>query len=211
MTTWNRDIDLLFELAPEHLSAYSLIIEPGTPMHEAVAREVMRPAEDDLVADLYEHLLMRMEGAGWHHYEISNWARTRELTSRHNSLYWRNGEYVAIGAGAHGRIGSVRVMNHLLPRTWITMLETGGDPVSNREEIDTRTSMGETMMLGLRLLDEGVSASVFGERYGVSLDSVYGSEIGLLVEQGLVDWNGERLRLTKRGMMLANEVCSRFL
>lgn len=211
LEVWNRDIEIFFELDAEHLSAYSLIIEPGTPMHEAVAREVLRPADDDLVADLYEHLLERMKTAGWSHYEISNWARTSDLISRHNRLYWRNGEYVAIGAGAHGRIGAIRVMNHLLPRTWITALEGGDDPVSNREEIDPQTSMGETMMLGLRLLDEGVDAGEFAARYGVSLEQQFGEQIRVLDEQGLVDWSVDRLRLTNRGMMLANEVCSRFV
>jgi len=150
-------------------------------------------------------------GAGFVHYEVANWARERSLASQHNTIYWRNGEYLGLGAGAHGRVGGRRVMNHLLPATYRAAIEAGATPVSNVEELSAATSMSETMMLGLRLLREGISAEAFAARHGVLLEEVYGEVIGEMVGIGLLERSGDGIRLTHRGLMLANDVCGRFL
>ena len=213
MDVWRRDLDRVLspEIAVDHLSLYSLIIEPGTPMAEAVARGILVPLSDDEAADCYEVALEVLEQAGWVHYEIANWAKQPELQSRHNMLYWRNGEYAGFGAGAHWRIGDTRRMNHLLPKTHVAAVERGEAPVSNTEQITSRVSMGETMMLGLRLLEEGITALEFVGRHGVPMDAQFGPELKELASQGLVEWDGARVCLTPRGMMLANDVCVRFL
>jgi oxygen-independent coproporphyrinogen-3 oxidase len=208
---WRTDLETIVTLPIEHCSLYSLIVEPGTPMADAVTRGVLTVLDDDTTADLYEIAMERMAAAGWTHYEIANFARQPGLASRHNLVYWRNGAYAAFGAGAHGRIGSERFMNHLKPLTYIEAVERGASPHSNTEQLDAELQMGETMMLGLRLLEEGVSASAFGARHGVGLHEHVGPQIDELAEIGLVDWDGERLRLTERGTLLANDVCARFL
>jgi oxygen-independent coproporphyrinogen-3 oxidase len=210
---WARDLDevLSWENGPEHLSLYSLIVEPGTPLADAVARGIVRVPDDDEAADLYEAAIERLDRAGWIHYEVANWARRQSLESRHNAVYWRNGEYVGFGAGAHGRLGGCRSMNHLLPKTYIQAIEDGGLATSNTEDLPPATAMGETMMLGLRLLDEGVSRPAFLARHGVELDQVYGDVIRELNQLGLLIVDQERVRLTHRGLMLANDVCARFL
>jgi oxygen-independent coproporphyrinogen-3 oxidase len=200
-----------WEPAPEHLSCYSLIVEPGTPMADAVARGILRVPDDDASADLYELVIETLARAGYSHYEVANWARSPELASRHNRIYWRNGEYVGAGAGAHGFIGGQRTMQHLLPAAFIAAVERGEPPVSNVEEISPETSMGETMMLGLRLLDEGVCDDAFLARHGISLDSVYGGTIAEMTGLGLIERRQDRVRLTPRGLMLANDVAARFL
>lgn len=126
-------------------------------------------------------------------------------------VYWRNGEYAGFGAGAHWRIGDIRRMNHLLPRTYIDAIDRGDRPVSNEEQLTSRMSMGETMMLGLRLLEEGVTGAEFLARHGVSMQQLFESEIKDLVDQRLLIAANGRVRLSERGIMLANEVCSRFL
>jgi oxygen-independent coproporphyrinogen-3 oxidase len=208
---WRLDLQTIASLPIEHCSLYSLIVEPGTPMADAVTRGVLTVLDDDTTADLYEIAMDTLGAAGWTHYEIANWARQPELASRHNLVYWRNGAYAAFGAGAHGRIGSERYMDHLKPLTYVEAVESGESPQSNTEFLDANLQMGETMMLGLRLLNEGVSATAFERRHRVLLLEHFGSQIDELSGFGLLDWDGDRLRLTLRGTLLANDVCARFL
>ncbi|MEZ4532155.1 MAG: radical SAM family heme chaperone HemW [Thermomicrobiales bacterium] len=208
---WRNDLETIASLPIEHCSLYSLIVEPGTPMADAVTRGVLTVLDDDTTADLYEISMDALGGDGWAHYEIANWARRPEFASRHNLVYWRNGAYAAFGAGAHGRIGSERFMNHLKPLTYIEAIETGESPHSNIEDLSPDLQMGETMMLGLRLLLEGVSASAFEARHGVTLLDHFGAQIDELAHLGMVEWAGGNLRLTARGTLLANDVCARFL
>jgi len=210
---WRTDLDavLSWDGGPEHLSLYSLIVEPDTPMADAVARGILHPAEDDLSADLYDDAIDRLTTAGWLHYEIANFARQPGRQSRHNTIYWRNGEYLGLGAGAHGRLGTQRQLNHLLPRTWIDAIRAGESGVANTEELTPAMEAGETMMIGLRLLPEGIGEADFLARHGRSLDAVYGPEIASLVEIGMIERLPDRIRLTRRGMMVANDVAERFV
>ena len=211
---WRHDLDTIQQFPggpPEHCSLYSLIVEPGTPMADAVTRGVLTVIDDDSAADLYEIAMATMADAGWTHYEIANWAREPRFASQHNAVYWRNGAYAAFGAGAHGRLGNERFMNHLKPLTYIEAVEMGASPHSNTEFLSPEIQMGETMMLGLRLLGEGVTAAEFEARHGVALMEQFGAQIEALTGLGLLDWDGSRLRLTSRGTLLANDVCARFL
>jgi oxygen-independent coproporphyrinogen-3 oxidase len=197
--------------SPDHLSFYGLIIEPGTPMAEAVQRGILAPVDDDLAADFHELAMSMLADAGWIHYEIANWASSPEKTSRHNAVYWRNGDYAGIGAGAHGHVRGGRTMNQPSPGRYIASLQSGQSVVSNVEEISERTAMGETMMLGLRLLDDGVSVPSFARRHGVSLFEQFEPQIARLTSIGLLETDDERVRLSKRGALLANVVCAEFL
>ncbi|MFL5758635.1 MAG: radical SAM family heme chaperone HemW [Thermomicrobiales bacterium] len=211
---WRQDLEAVLSWpggGPDHLSLYSLIVEPGTPLAEGVRRGIVIVPDDDATADLYERAIDLLARVGWTHYEIANWARTPALASRHNTIYWRNGEYAGFGAGAHGRIGGQRKMNHLLPLTYIEATATCGEAASNSEELDAVTAMGETMMLGLRLLDEGVDDDAFLARHGRTLTATFGETINDLAAIGMLERRPGNVRLTARGMMLANDVCARFL
>ncbi len=213
LDTWRRDLETVLSLAgaPEHLSLYSLIVEPGTPFADAAARGILHMPDDDATADMYEQAITSLEDAGWHHYEVANWVRDPDRYSRHNAIYWQHGEYLGIGAGAHGTIGSRRTMNHLLPETYCQAIESGADPASNVEAIDEATSRAETMMLGLRLLDQGIDAVAFQVRHGVTLDETFGSTIDSLIGISMMERHERGVRLTHRGLMLANDVVARFL
>ena len=208
---WERDLDSILAWQPEHLSLYSLIVEPGTPYERAVRRGILIPPDDDATADMYERAIARLAAAGWQHYEVSNWAREPRFASAHNLVYWRNGHYLGLGAGAHAHLGNTRSSNVRLPAAYMRAVRDGRLPVAEREVLDAATVMGETMMLGLRLPGEGVSAVAFAARHGRRLEDVYGSEIEDLVRLGLVDWDGSRVQLTARGLMVANVVEERFL
>ncbi|HWV24130.1 MAG TPA: radical SAM family heme chaperone HemW, partial [Thermomicrobiales bacterium] len=112
---WRSDLEKVLALGdsgPDHLSLYSLIIEPGTPYADAAARGILHIPDDDAAADLYEDAIALLGDAGWDHYEIANWARTPDRYSRHNAIYWRHGDYLGIGAGAFGTVRGLRAMNH---------------------------------------------------------------------------------------------------
>lgn len=211
MAEWEDDLDSILRWQPDHLSLYSLIVEPGTPYERAVQRGILTVPDEDTTADMYERALDRLAAAGWHHYEISNWARTPEHRSRHNLLYWRNGHYLGLGAGAHAHLDNVRSSNIRLPAKYIAAVREGRLPIDEREELDETTAMAETMMLGLRLPEEGVSAAAFAARHGRELEEIYGRELTDLTDAGLLHWDGEHARLTRRGLLLANEVAARFL
>lgn len=211
---WRADLRRVLELGdegPDHLSLYSLIIEPGTPYADAAARGILHIPDDDEAADLYEDAIAILADAGWDHYEIANWARTPDRYSRHNAIYWQHGDYLGIGAGAFGTVGGRRVMNQLLPERYITDIEGGTLPHSNTEDVDGDTSFGETMMLGLRLLDHGVDAGAFAARHGVGLFKHFGPQIARMQDVGLLERTERGVRLTERGMMLANDVAAEFL
>lgn len=208
---WRDDLQTILQWEPEHVSLYSLIVEPGTPMERAVERGILQPVDDDGAANLYELAVEMLGEAGWEHYEIANWAREPGLRSHHNQLYWQNGEYFGIGAGAHGHLAGRRASNIRLPGRYIDAVHAGELPSATTEQIDPETAMGETMMLGLRLLIDGVSPADFEARHGLPLRQHYGQTIDRFVELRLLQWSGERLRLTPHGMLLSNDVCAEFL
>lgn len=208
---WAHDLDTILEINPEHASMYSLIIEPNTPYQTAVDRGILVPVDDDRVSGMYESTLDRMAAAGWDHYEISNWARSPEYRSRHNLIYWRNAEYLALGAGAHGHLDGQRYSNVRLPGRYIETVEAGDLPIGDTETIDPATAIAETMMLGLRLTSDGVSATAFEQRHGHGLTAIYGETIAFLESINMLEWHQDSLRLTRAGLLIANEVAERFL
>lgn len=213
---WRSDLELVLGgqvggSPPDHLSLYGLIVEPGTPIADAVHRGILKPIDDDTAADFTELAMDKLAEAGWVHYEIANWSVRPEAASRHNAIYWRNGDYAGLGAGAHGHVDSRRTMNQPSPRRYIEALKAGRSPISNTETLSDRTAMGETMMLGLRLLQDGVSCNAFRQRHGVSIEEQFGSELARFDSLGLLVIEGERVRLSRRGALLANSVCAEFL
>ncbi|MEJ7839032.1 MAG: radical SAM family heme chaperone HemW [Thermomicrobiales bacterium] len=211
---WESDLAQIVALEPAlitHLSLYSLIIEPGTPFADAEARGILSIPDDDASAELYETAITRLDAAGWFHYEVANWTTDSGDASRHNIQYWRNGDFLGIGAGAHGTIAGHRTMNHLLPETYCRAIEADQPAFSNEEIITDRIAEAETMMLGLRLLEHGVSRNAFQQRHGRSMEDAFGSTIPDFVKNGLIVDEDDQIRLTHQGLMLANDVASAFL
>jgi oxygen-independent coproporphyrinogen III oxidase len=217
---WRTTLERVIALQPDHISAYSLQIEPRTAMLRWVQNgRVPEPEEAD-VAAMYELTHKMLEQAGFEHYEISNWAHSErseaksknaDLRSRHNLVYWRNEPYFGFGCGAHSSFEGKRYSNVLHPREYIDHIRQKGEAVAEVEEIDRALEMGETLMLGLRLIAEGVERACFTERFGVELDEVFSAAIEQLIEQGLLESNSERIRLTARGRLLGNRVFAEFL
>lgn len=209
LAAWRRDLEEALAREPEHLSLYALSLEEGTPLASVVLSGDLPPPDEDTAAEMYRWAEERLAGAGYEHYEISNWARPG-CWSRHNIAYWRDEDYVGCGAAAHSHAGRRRWANTGDVTAYIASLEAGRLPVADEEEVDRPTAMGETMMLGLRLL-AGVPRAVFAARYGMELEAVYGPILEELVSQGLLEVDTAGARLTQRGRLLGNQVFARFL
>ena len=222
---WQATLEHALGLQPEHLSLYCLTIEHGTPLQKQARHGLIPIPDDDLAADMYEYAMQRLAEAGFVQYEISNWACVRPdgnlYASRHNQQYWYNQPYLGFGAGAHGFAGGSRTMNVGGIRPYIERCQAGkaavfpAGPAARRViAVDAKTEMQETMMVGLRLTQEGISRQAFEARFGQPLEAVFGKEIAQLVKAGLLEWfapGADRLRLTPRGRMLGNQVFMQFV
>lgn len=217
---WQATLDEAIALEPEHLSLYALTVEEGTPLARDVARGRTPAPDPDLQADQYEYAQRRLQAAGYEHYEISTWARPG-MRSRHNLTYWQCRDYLGLGAGAHSYVDGVRFANVAPPARYIDLVsqscagtQAGGEPamlqVATRETPSPRLAMADALILGLRLL-EGVELREFSERFGVEVLETFATELGEAQAAGLAEIAGGRLRLTKRGRLLANEVFVRLL
>ena len=210
MGLWQDSVQQTLALGPEHLSLYALTLEAATPLSRQIERGVIPAPDDDLTADMYEWAEEALEQSGYVHYEVSNWALPGRQC-RHNLIYWRNEPYIGLGAGAHSWWTGVRRANLDRPEEYIRAVEEGRLPIAEREAIDRSLEMGETMIMGLRLLDEGVPEERFRRRFGAVLQQVYAEQIADLVQRDLVEVASGRIRLTRRGHLLGNQVFAQFI
>lgn len=227
---WQATLERALQLGPEHLSLYSLIIEPNTPFHHWVATGKIGAPDEDQAADQYEFALARLADAGYQHYEVSNWAGSKPgerqisggefYSCAHNLIYWRNQEYLGIGPGAHSHLRLTGANGKPYGKRWSNRRSVPGyvgriqhqEAVEDFSEIvDMPLAMGETMMLGLRLVNEGVPFARFYDLYGVDLRIVFADELQELQRLQLVALDQERVTLTQRGLLLGNQVFARFL
>ena len=206
-----RTLERAVGLGPEHLSLYSLTVEAGTPLADSVRRGRVPAPDDDLAADLYLASQDLLAAHGYAQYEISNWAKDASHQCRHNLVYWRDEAYLGFGAGAHSYARDRRWWNVRPVPQYIKRINAGMLAVSGQETVGRRLEMGETMMLGLRLVLEGVGESGFRARFGVSLDEAFGEELAAVTARGLIERLPARVRLTAEGRLLGNRVFAEFL
>ena len=230
VATWERSVEQAIRLDTDHLSAYSLTLEPGTPLEADVRLGRTSEPDPDLAAEMYLLAQTILDGAGLQQYEISNWAR-QARESVHNLAYWRSLPYLGVGPGAHSylhgagaldRFG-VRFANVNPPRTYIERVNAweASAPLDTStiataaatglcEPVSRRDAMAETMMMGLRLND-GVADASFRERFGEGIADAFPGPAAECIDLGLLEWAGGALRLTERGRLLGNEAFSRFV
>lgn len=222
---WEHTLKTALGMSPDHLSLYALTLEPGTPLYRSVQKGILPFPDDDLAADMYEISIEHLELTGFHQYEISNFARRASnghiMVCKHNLQYWHNLPYLGFGAGAHGFAANHRLSNVLRIPIYIQRIEKNRETIfpfspatAQFTRIDQNTEMQETMLVGLRLTREGISNTGFLERFGKSLESVFGKEIKALIAKGLLEWADEQhdtLRLTQKGRLLGNQVFMQFV
>jgi oxygen-independent coproporphyrinogen-3 oxidase len=219
---WQHTLESVLSWSPDHFSLYSLILEPGTSLYKRVKQGSLPSPNDDLAADMYEHTLDRLSAAGYEHYEISTWGKPGHH-SRHNRTYWRNEPFLGFGAGAHGAIYQP---DDRMTRYWcvdpvpqyIDAIRRAGltnwafsPALDGYEVIDRALEMSETAILNLRLVEEGIDKAAFQARFSTSVDAVFGNVLADLTGLGMVEDDGQKVRLTRRGYLLSNQVFMRLL
>jgi oxygen-independent coproporphyrinogen-3 oxidase len=226
LTGWENSLSRALQFKPEHFSIYSLIIEPGTPLFSWYQKGLISQQDQDLEGDMYETTINMMAENGYSQYEISNWAKKDKIVDyrcRHNMQYWLGYPYLGIGAGAHGFASGYRTVNTPTIGDYIQRCQQN-DHISRRfpwtpaqiqtKKVDVQTQMMDFMLVGLRLIKEGVTEERFSNLFGKSMKKVFNKEIDKLISQGLVEWSDEsknRLSLTERGVMVANQVFMAFV
>lgn len=201
-------IGLVTDLLPEHVSAYSLIIEEGTPFYERYGTEEKRPFDGDEERDLYHMTVRLLEESGYERYEISNFARDG-FWSRHNTAYWTRRDYFGFGLGASSLTGNVRYRNTRDFESYVNR-PTSPDIFDENIILSRDDCMDEFMFLGLRM-SRGVSKAGFESEFGIKPEAVYGREIDKFKNEGLLREEGGYLSLTDRGTDYGNYVFAGFL
>lgn len=209
MEDWRETLAMAVGLAPEHIAVYGLQLEEGTPLERAVAREEVKACSEELELSMYLAPIDALSDSGYVHYEISNFARPGRQ-SVHNLGYWLNRPYLGLGPAAHSYFRGERFSNVPSIERYSEKLSRGKYPVETRETVSVETAMSETMFLGLRLI-EGVNLSSFHHRFGRQVEEVYRDEIPRLLKAGLVELAGGYLRLTRKGLPVANRVFREFV
>ncbi len=225
LQSWQDSIKKALGLFPTHLSLYALTVEEGTPLAADIEAAILPAPDNDLAADMFEWVMDFLPTQGFAQYEISNWAKQekRDQRCRHNILYWHNQDYFGFGAAAHSHIGNQRWANEADTARYIQSGTIYSEHEKNDQsfpwvetfiQLSPGDAMGETAMMGLRLVQEGLRDDIFKEKYGESLFSVYEKQIEDLVRLGLlevVEGDVRAIRLTKHGRMVGNQVFMRFL
>lgn len=206
---WKDTLERAVAARPEHMSAYALSVEEGTPLAQRIAAGELPEPDDDATADMYALAAEKLSEAGYEHYEVSNFALPgREC--RHNRRYWSGDEYLGAGCSAHSHRRGIRWNNAREPRVYVSAIEAGRLPVVRAEALSARERVGEMLMLGLRTV-EGVSEQEVSDRCGLSPRDVFAAEIEQLCGQGLLIAEQGRLKIPRERWLVSNEVLSHFV
>jgi putative oxygen-independent coproporphyrinogen III oxidase len=210
---WCRELAEALSFGTDHLSVYQLTIEEGTRFADIARAGRLTIPDDDVQADLFDATQELCEAAGLPAYEISNHARPGQ-ESRHNLTYWRSGDWVGIGPGAHGRLatpqGRIATRELRSPESWLSAVETRGTGAEADEIVSPEDVLQEVVLMGLRLR-EGIAADNFARVTGRQLGEALEPAFGDLLAEGYLAWDGRALKATPRGRLVLNRVVARLL
>jgi len=204
LAEWESDLAKAIDCGPDHLSCYGLTYEPNTAMTKRLELRQFEPCDEDLEAAMYEATLAATEVAGFEQYEISNFAKPGQAC-RHNLLYWRNESWWALGPSASGHVAGVRWKNVPNLTRWLAESEERMAPIVDCEEVDADTRAGEILLVGLRLR-EGVPDAVIDAACQTGRGPARREAIRQAIERGLLECVAGRVRFTRAGQLLADEV-----
>ena len=207
---WTRNVTEALEFRPEHISFYLLEVHAGTPLADHIKQGKQPIPDPDLAAEMYEVMLDRATAAGYEHYEISNLCLPG-YESRHNSKYWMGQPYFGFGCSAHSYDGSRRRWsNERDIKRYLELVESAASPVVDRQELSAADSRSEAMFLGLRMM-KGINVKEYEVLFGVDVRCEYREQFEIFFEAGLLELDGDQLRLTRPGALLSNEVFAAFV
>ena len=204
LRSWEEDLDVALDLAPEHMSIYGLTIEPGTPFDRMYKRGRLNLPTEETQGQMYNIAMERLEDRGYEHYEISNFSKTG-FQSRHNQSYWDGSEYVGVGTSAHSFWDGRRFWNVFETSDYVDRLEKGMDVLEDEEVLSEGERICESIFLGLRT-GEGIDLKGFYERHSFDYREKARKCLGPLIEKRLIEDSGGSIRLTQSGFMVADSV-----
>ncbi len=207
--SWRRSLERAIALGVDHISTYGLTVEEGTPYAGWQLREPHAFADDALEADLYGDAIDLLEAAGYEHYEISNFAKPGHRC-KHNENYWNNGEYIGLGVGAASYRDGIRSVHTRELDAYVSSAASRAPIPSEQERLEGARRAGEAAMLSLRTA-QGVVPKAFKERYGLDFLEFYAPIVEEYRSAGLLEVDDARVRLTRRGRFVANDVCAAFV
>lgn len=209
MEDWRESLHRVMELSPQHVSAYNLKIEPDTPLHRDVTSGYLVPCDEELELEMYWYTVDFLTGSGLSHYEISNFALPgRE--ARHNLIYWHNEEYLGLGPAAHSMLSGHRFSNIKSVESYISRLKKRESVIHELHCQTEDEQVSETVFLGLRLI-HGLDLEAFAHKHGRPIFEIFGDQLKRLQKLGLIEIDDDRIRLTEKGLPLANEVFAEFV
>ena len=203
MSRWEQNLRQAVELGPSHVSAYSLIVEPETPLFRMVKAGQVSPIPVEAEAEMYEFTMQYLRESGYEHYEVSNYAMPG-FRSRHNRGYWDHASYLGFGPSAHSFRNNRRWWNTPNVRSYCDAIAEGRPPVAGEEILNKRQLFDETVMLGLR--GEGLDLAALRLIYGVDLLACRAPVLGQFISENFLALEGQTLRLTEKGYLLCDEI-----
>jgi oxygen-independent coproporphyrinogen-3 oxidase len=202
LSTWQSDIDSALLLEPDHISTYGLTFEKGTQFWNRKQKGQLLELGEDCQRKMYELAIDQLTAARFEHYEVSNFARS-DRRSRHNQVYWSGAPYFAVGPGASRYVGGVRETNHRSTTAYLKRMLTGESPVAEREELSPEERARELLVFGLRRL-EGVDREEFFQQTAWQVDVLVSSQLARLCQLDLLQDDGRRVRLTRKGLLVSD-------
>ena len=217
LETWAADLRAALDLEPDHLSTYGLTFERGTRFWSRLAAGELTRADEELEGAMYERAIDTLTEAGFTHYEVSNFARAAdgrttgtESRCRHNEVYWTGQTYFAAGPGAARFVDGRREVNHRSTTTYLKRVLAGQSPVADSELLDVEASARERLVFGMRRL-EGIHKARFASQTGFRVEQLCGDVVSQLIEQGMLVDQDDRLRLTRRGLLVSDAIWPKLL
>ncbi len=206
---WLSDLETAIHLHPEHLSLYSLTIEPGTEFGRLRDQGLLELADQDLMGDMYEVAMDTTDRAGYQHYEISNFSLPG-FECEHSFFYWSNSWYLGFGIAAASYVGGRRWTSTDNWEEYLRGAAKGSVPKASEERLEPRKAMAEEAILRLRT-SSGIVASELSDKYACDFDESFGDSVDFLTQHGLLDLTDSSIRLTRKGKLLFTEVWAEFL
>ncbi|MBI4687884.1 MAG: radical SAM family heme chaperone HemW [Nitrospirae bacterium] len=207
--SWEETLNTAVSLKPKHISSYELTLEDDTLLYEYVKNGKMKLPSEEEIINMYNYAIDYLKAEGFIHYEISNFAMPG-YSCRHNLNYWDRGEYYGAGVGAVSFIKGKRFRNTPDIKDYINTVRNGDSPVVEAEDITEDKALVEAIFLGLRKA-EGINLEYFSKTYKKDILGLYSKEINELLNEGLIVIEGNKLKLTRKGLLLSNEVFTMFM
>lgn len=205
---WKNTLVNISKLDISHISCYGLKLEEGTEMSNMYENKSIVLPDEDLDREMYHVAVDYLKTCGFEQYEISNFSKP-SYECKHNIVYWKNEEYLGVGAGSHSKLGKKRFSNYKDLNHYEVKISKGKFPIEEVNTISKEEDIWETIFLSLRL-NEGLNTKEFYEKYKIRFENKYSKVLQKLISNNLIEWNGENVRLSRRGMDISNQVFIEF-